>query len=153
MSESLKGTLEELSAKITEVYDLELAEEMADIYVDLVTRVDVISKRYWELVKTLAAVEVERDKLREKLIRSENKHNGTLKDVDLDLKRSIKAINHFIKQNRVLLGKIKGERDARTQAESEVEWLKRELEEERLLRVDAEYDKEYYAMQLMEHMD
>ena len=153
MSESLKGTLEELSAKITEVYDLELAEEMADIYVDLVTLVDVISKRYWELVKTLAAVEVERDKLREKLIRSENKHNGTLKDVDLDLKRSIKAINHFIKQNRVLLGKIKGERDARTQAESEVEWLKRELEEERLLRVDAEYDKEYYAMQLMEHMD
>ena len=57
MMTDLKEVLKELDDKIAEVYDLELAEEMTDIYVDLVTRVDAMSKRYWELVKTLAKVE------------------------------------------------------------------------------------------------
>ena len=93
MSAKFKEVLRELSDKITEVYDLGLAEEMTDIYIDLVTRADEASRKYWELVRTLAAVEKERDELRNK------------------------------------------------------------LNEEHRLRLDAEYDKEYYAMQLMEHMD
>ena len=93
MSIKFKEVLRELSDKIAEVYDLELAGEMTDMYIDLVTRADEASGKYWKLVRTLAAVEKERDELR-------NKFN-----------------------------------------------------EERRLRLDAEYDKEYYAMQIMEHMD
>ena len=132
------------------MYDLELADEMTDIYVDLVTRVDVMSKRYWELVKTLAEVEVERDKLREKLIGSG---------------KYVKAINHLMKQNRALLGKLEEERKLCKKAEEDANYLARdldeercqaeqlrgELEEERRLRLDAEYDRELYAMQLAEH--
>ena len=85
--------MRKISDKIGEIYDLDLAEEFTHIYEDLVTRVKGLSKRYWNLVKTLATIEKERDELR------------------------------------------------------------KELEEERRLRLQAEYDKEYYAMRLMEHMD
>lgn len=46
---------------------------------------------------------------------------------------------------------IDKECDARTQAESDAEWLRGELEAERRLRLNAEYDRELYAMQLAEH--
>ena len=93
VSTNMEGFLKSISDKISEIYDLDLAEEFTDIYEDLVTRVKGSSKRYWNLVKTLATIEKERDELR------------------------------------------------------------KELEEERRLRLQAEYDKEYYAMRLMEHMD
>ena len=67
MSIKLKEVLRELSDKIAEVYDLELAGEMTNIYIDLVTRADDVSRKYWKLVKTLAAIEKERDELRKKL--------------------------------------------------------------------------------------
>ena len=40
---------------------------------------------------------------------------------------------------------------ASAQAEYNVEYLVKERDEERLARLQAEYDKEYYAMQLVEH--
>ena len=89
----MEGFLKSISDKISEIYDLDHAEEFTDIYMELVKRVKGSSKRYWSLVKTLAMIEKERDELR------------------------------------------------------------KELEEERRLRLQAEYDKEYYAMRLMEHMD
>ena len=54
MSSGFKKVLRELSDKIVEVYDLELAGEMSDIYNDLVTRTDEASRKYWKLVKSLA---------------------------------------------------------------------------------------------------
>lgn len=60
MTVKLKEVLEELSDKIAEVYDLGLAEEMTSICNDLVTRANDVSRKYWELVKTLATVEKER---------------------------------------------------------------------------------------------
>ena len=89
----MEELLRNISDKISEIYDLDLAEEFTDIYGDLVSRVKATSKRYWSLVKTPATIEKERDELR------------------------------------------------------------KELEEERRLRLQAEYDKEYYATPLMEHMD
>ena len=57
---SLKEILEELSDKISEVYDLELAEEMTDIFEDLTGKIDEDLKQYWSLVKKLATIEKER---------------------------------------------------------------------------------------------
>ena len=63
MTPDLKDILMELDSKIAEVYDLELAEEMTDIYIDLTDRVDELSKNYWKLVKALAKTEKDRDDL------------------------------------------------------------------------------------------
>ena len=57
---SLKEILEELSDKISEVYDLELAEKMTDIFEDLTGKIDEDLKQYWSLVKKLATIEKER---------------------------------------------------------------------------------------------
>ena len=59
-----KQILKELSDKIAEVYDLELAEEMTVIFEDLSDNINENSKRYWSLVKKLAVVERERDEER-----------------------------------------------------------------------------------------
>ena len=62
---------EELSEKITEIYDVELAKEITEIYEDLalstgelITRYEKGSARYWGLVKKLAKCEKERDEER-----------------------------------------------------------------------------------------
>lgn len=59
-----KEILKELSDKIAEVYDLELAEEMTVIFEDLTNNINEASKRYWSLVRKLAAIEKERDEER-----------------------------------------------------------------------------------------
>ena len=63
MTTDLKDVLMELDSKIAEVYDLDLAEEMTDIYIDLTDRLDEFSSQYWKLVKALAKTEKERDDL------------------------------------------------------------------------------------------
>ena len=63
MTTDLKNVLIDLDSKISEVYDLELAEEMTDIYIDLLDRADELSTNYWKLVKALARTEKERDDL------------------------------------------------------------------------------------------
>ena len=63
MTTDLKDVLMDLDSKIAEVYDLELVEEMTDIYIDLKGRIDELSKNYWKLVKALARTEKDRDDL------------------------------------------------------------------------------------------
>lgn len=74
MSKNLKEILEDLSAKISVIYNLELAEEMTDIYVDLVSRVNKLSKKYWKLASALATIEKERDDLHNKFKEEEMKY-------------------------------------------------------------------------------
>lgn len=72
MTMEFKEILEELSNKIPEVYDLELAQEMTAIYNDLLACTKNISKKYWNLLKMLATIEKERDELRNKLNKQAN---------------------------------------------------------------------------------
>ena len=134
--------LEELSSKIAEVYDLELAEELTEIYENLADHIYGDTDEYFELTKKLAEMEIKKDKYKEEY-----------KRVKEAFEFAREAYKKLFKLREGDANYLSEERDARRQAESEVEWLKRELEEERRLRVDAEYDKEYYAMQLMEHID
>ena len=56
--------LQELSNSISFVYDLDLAEEMTNISIDLSNSISEMSDRYWSLVRKFAIVEKERDELR-----------------------------------------------------------------------------------------
>ena len=67
MSTNMEGFLKSISDKISEIYDLDLAEEFTDIIVELIRRVKETSRRYWKLVRTLAAIEKERDELLKEL--------------------------------------------------------------------------------------
>ena len=67
MSTNTEELLRKLSDKIAEIYDLELAEELIEIFKVLVLRIKNTSKRYWSLVRKLAACEKERDMEREKV--------------------------------------------------------------------------------------
>lgn len=60
---SMNDILKELSDKIGEVYDLEVAKDLTEIYEALADRACAGSRKYWQLVKKLAAVERERDPL------------------------------------------------------------------------------------------
>lgn len=59
-----KEILNELSEKISEVYDLEFAEEFTETFENLTENIDECSKRYWTLVRMLAICEKERDEER-----------------------------------------------------------------------------------------
>ena len=59
MTETL---LEKLSSKITEVYDVELAKEITDIFIDLTEQIKEDSYRYFNLVKKLAKREIEKER-------------------------------------------------------------------------------------------
>ena len=54
---SLIDSLEELSAVISNVTDLEVAEDLTEIYEDITNRVSAMSHKYWKLVKTLTCAE------------------------------------------------------------------------------------------------
>lgn len=58
---SMLDSLKELSNVISDVVDLEVAEDLTEIYEYLVVRAHAMSRKYWLLVKTLAAIEQERD--------------------------------------------------------------------------------------------
>ena len=69
--EDLFKLFEELSRKITETYDVGLAEEITEIYEDLTLRTSELmakyekgSARYWGIVKKLAKCERECDEER-----------------------------------------------------------------------------------------
>lgn len=113
MTTDLKDVLIDLDSKITEVYDLELAEEMSDIFIDLVDRVDELSTKYWKLVKALATVEKERDDLLSKYNDTLSKYNATLKKNNVTFKNVARALNN-----------IKEERD---QAEYDRDYYRNEL--------------------------
>ena len=68
MTETL---LEKLSDEITEVYNLELAKELTDIFVDLVDQIKEDDYRYFNLVKKLAKLEIEKGKIKEEKERQE----------------------------------------------------------------------------------
>ena len=63
--------LEKLSTKLTEVYDLELAEELTDIFMGLTKQIKEDDYRYFNLVKKLAKLEVKKEKIREEKERQE----------------------------------------------------------------------------------
>ena len=58
-----KTLLEKLSSKINDVYDLNLAEELTDTFVDLTDQIKEDSYRYFNLVKKLAKLEVKKEKI------------------------------------------------------------------------------------------
>ena len=53
--------LEMLSSKISGVSGLDVARELTEVYENIATSAATLSHKYWRLVKTLAAVEQERD--------------------------------------------------------------------------------------------
>lgn len=60
---STEELLKELSERISEVYDTDLAE-MIDIFIDLSNNINEMSERYWSLVRSLVIIEKQRDELR-----------------------------------------------------------------------------------------
>ena len=63
--------LNELSDKIAEVYNLELAEELTDIFVDLTDQIKEDDHKYFNLVKKLAKLQIEYEKMKEEKERQE----------------------------------------------------------------------------------
>ena len=60
MTETL---LRKLSDKISEVYDLSLAKELTDIYVELTEQIREDDYKYFNLAKKLAKLEKEKDRI------------------------------------------------------------------------------------------
>ena len=127
MTTDLKDVLMDLDSKIAEVYDLDLAEEMSDIYVDLTDRVNELSRNYWKLVKSLAATEEDRDQIIKKHNETLRKYNGTLKQYNETSKKyngTLKDVAKIIDEERKLRKKVEKERD------------------------QAEYDRDYYRNEI-----
>ena len=119
----LKDVLKELNDKITEVYDLDLVEEMTDIYVDLTDRIDAMSRNYWKLVKALATVEKERDeyykKFKEEEITSKIKSESLMTCIDTAKK--------MLEEEREIQDNLEKQRD---QAEYDRDYYRNELDKE-----------------------
>ena len=161
----LKEILEELPAKIGEVYDLELAEEMTDIYEDLTDQIHELEvkkdkykkecKRACDAYKrTREAFEFAREEYKKlcKTLEEERIEKDSIKgSCETFTKVAMEVIDKERELHEKTKEELEEERNARTQAESEVEWLRGELEAERRLRADAEYDRELVEMQLAEH--
>ena len=125
MATNTEELLRKLSDKITEIYDLEFADEFTRIFEDLVSHVKDRSKRHWRLVNKLAAIEKERD---------EERRARALAECDVDY----------------LAKELDEEPCARAQAEDDVERLVIEHDEERITRKHLEYDVEYLTKKLIE---
>ena len=121
MTTDLKDILIQLDSKIAEVYDLELVEEMTDIYNDLSDRVNELSTKYWELVKALARTEKERDeycnklKIEEKISKAKSEECKMVFEIGMDT----------IQEEREIQNKLYKERD---QAEYDRDYYKNELQ-------------------------
>ena len=121
MTTDLKDILIQLDSKIAEVYDLELVEEMTDIYNDLSDRVNELSTKYWELVKALARTEKERDKyynklkIEEKISKAKSEECKMVFEIGMDT----------IQEEREIQNKLYKERD---QAEYDRNYYKNELQ-------------------------
>ena len=123
MTTDLKDVLKELNDKITEVYDLDLAEEMTDIYIDLTDRIDVMSRNYWKLVKALATIEKERDEYYKKLKIEEMKS----KSKSESLKVCIDTAKKMLEEEREIQDNLEKERD---QALYDRDYYRNELDKE-----------------------
>ena len=55
--------LEKLSGKLNEVYDVRLAKELTDIFVNLVREVKEDNHKYFSLARKLAELQVEHEKM------------------------------------------------------------------------------------------
>ena len=140
-----------MDSKIAEVYDLDLAEEMTDIYIDLTDRLDEFSNQYWKLVKTLAKTEKEHDDLVREL-KAKSEECEKVFEIGMATVQKERKV-----QDKLDIEKDQAEYD-RDYYKSEVEWLRSEVEwhrkeakKERRLRVAAEYEKELAEMKLLEH--
>ena len=143
MTTDFNDVLIDLNSKIAEVYDLDLAEEMTDIYIDLSDRVKEFSSQYWKLVKALAKTEKERDELVRELDAEKKRCNmvfeigmGTVQD-KLDIEKDQAEYDRDFYKNEV------------EWLRNEVEWHRKEAGKERRLRVTAEYEKELAKMELL----
>ena len=72
--------LRKLSDKITKIYNLELAGELTDIFVDLTKEIKEDSYRYFNLVKKLAKREIEKER-QEEIAKSNKKAYDVAKEV------------------------------------------------------------------------
>ena len=120
MTETLLG---QLSEKINEVYDLNLAEELiiTDIFVDLVDQIKEDDYRYFNLIKKLAKMEIANQKIKREAERQERIVNvyKTAYDVAKDM---------YDERGEIL------------------ERMEKEKEQ-------AEYDKEYFAKELRKEFE
>ena len=149
MTTDLKDVLKELDSKIAEVYDLDLAEEMSDIYIDLWDRYDESSKKYWKLVKALAKTEKERDDLVRKLDATvQEEREEFYKKFKEEENRSKFLMKSFIEKDQAEYDRDYYKNEVEW-LRNEVEWHRREARKERRLRVAAEYEKELAEMELL----
>ena len=123
MTTDLKDVLKDLNDKIAEVYNLDLAEEMTNIYIDLTDRIDVMSRNYWKLVKALAKTEKERDEYYKKLKIEEMKSKSKSKS----LKVYIDTIKETLEEERGIKDRLKKEKD---QVEYDRDYYQNELDKE-----------------------
>ena len=123
MTTDLKEVLKDLNDKIAEVYNLDLAEEMTDIYIDLADRIDVMSRNYWKLVKALVKTEKERDEYYKKLKIEEMKSKSKSKS----LKVFIDTIKETLEEEREIKDRLKKEKD---QARYDRDYYRNELDKE-----------------------
>ena len=130
MTTDLKDVLMELDSKIAEVYDLDLAEEMSDIYVDLTDRLKEFSSKYWKLVNALAKTEKERDDLLMKYNGLFEEHNKTLEKYEECLRRNNGTLKQYNETSREYYGLLKD-------AAKTIEKVEKEKDQ-------AEYDRDYY---------
>ena len=156
MTTDLKDVLINLDSKIAEVYDLDLAKEMTNIYVDLSDRVNKFSRQYWKLVKALAKTEKDRDdllrelKVEKEISKARSEDRKIVFEIAMDKIQDERDI-----QDKLNIEKDQAEYD-RDYYKNEVEWLRNEVEwhrkqaeNERRLRVAAEYEKEFAEMKLL----
>ena len=156
MTTDLKDVLIELDSKIAEVYDLDLAEEMTDIYVDLSDRINEFSRQYWKLVKALAKTEKDRDdlvrelKVEKEISKARSEDRKVVFEIAMDKIQEERKV-----QDNLVIEKDQAEYD-RDYYKNEVEWLRNKVEwhrkeakKERRLRVVAEYEKELAEMELL----
>ena len=150
MTTDLNNVLIDLDSKIAEVYDLDLAEEMTEIYVDLTDRVNEFSSQYWKLVKVLAKTEKERDDMVMKL-KVKSEECKIVFEIGMDAVQEERKIQDELDKEK---DQTEYDRDyCRNEVEwlrNEVEWHRKEAEKERCLRVAAEYEKELAEMELLE---
>ena len=107
--------LKELSDKITEVDDLELAEELTEIFGDLTKRINEDYVQYMTLVKKLAMCEKEQDEERQAKEQAEGRVRS--------YKEACKVAREIIHKEMELRERAEGERE---QAEYDKEYFARE---------------------------
>lgn len=159
---NVEEILKELSNKISEVYNLELAKELTDIYVNLADQIREDDHKYFELVRKSAELEVEKDKYKGgygrvweayKRAKEAFKHAKEAYKEELltkgSMEESFNVVTELAKEMVEKERKLReGAEKERDQAEYDKEYYAKELEEEWVSRSHLEDVKEYYRMQI-----